>query len=173
MNETQSTLNFIQRAKMIKNKTKIIENVNDTVKMLQIEIKSLKKTNEELTKKIDELTKENEENKKNLENLSKKYKSNNKKSRDLEDKIRQELVSEFRKTKGTGGEKPLIPDLDQDGELQNYNSFVSKNDLKQLFDKINHVLSLEELIQENFNFLDMKNVSSIDNFLVQKEIYSN
>jgi FtsZ-binding cell division protein ZapB len=158
---------------MIKNKTKIIENVNDTVKMLQIEIKSLKKTNEELTKKIDELTKENEENKKNLENLSKKYKSNNKKSRDLEDKIRQELVSEFRKTKGTGGEKPLIPDLDQDGELQNYNSFVSKNDLKQLFDKINHVLSLEELIQENFNFLDMKNVSSIDNFLVQKEIYSN
>jgi hypothetical protein len=105
--------------------------------------------------------------------LSKKYKSNNKKSRDLEDKIRQELVSEFRKTKGTGGEKPLIPDLDQDGELQNYNSFVSKNDLKQLFDKINHVLSLEELIQENFNFLDMKNVSSIDNFLVQKEIYSN
>ena len=173
MNETQSTLNFIQRAKMIKNKTKIIENVNDTVKMLQIEIKSLKKTNEELTKKIDELTKENEENKKNLENMSKKYKSNNKKSRDLEDKIRQELVSEFRKTKGTGSEKPLIPDLDQDGELQNYNSFVSKNDLKQLFDKINHVLSLEELIQENFNFLDMKNVSSIDNFLVQKEIYSN
>ena len=39
MNETQSTLNFIQRAKMIKNKAKIIENVNDTVKLLQSEIK--------------------------------------------------------------------------------------------------------------------------------------
>ena len=175
MNETQSTLNFIQRAKMIKNKAKIIENVNDTVKLLQSEIKSLKQANEELTKKINELTKENEENKKNMETLAKKYKSNSKKSRDLEDKIRQELVSEFRKNKGgsSGGDKTASTDHELDGEIQNYSSFVSKNDLKQLFDKINHVLSLEELIQENFNFLDMKNVSSIDNFLVQKEIYSN
>jgi hypothetical protein len=51
INETQSTLKFIQRAKMIKNKAKIIENVNDTVKLLKIEINSLKQTNEELTKK--------------------------------------------------------------------------------------------------------------------------
>ena len=174
MNETQSTLNFIQRAKMIKNKTKIIENVNDTVKLLQNEIKSLKQANEELTKKINELTKENEENKKNMENLAKKYKSNNKKSRDLEDKIRQELVSEFRKNKGnSGGEKTASTEHDFDGEIQNYSSFVSKNDLKNLFDKINHVLSFEEEINENFKFLDMNNVSSIENFLVQKEIYSN
>ena len=174
MNETQSTLNFIQRAKMIKNKAKIIENVNDTVKLLQSEIKSLKQANEELTKKINELTKENEENKKNMETLTKKYKSNNKKSRDLEDKIRQELVSEFRKTKGGSGiEKTASTEHDLDGELQNYSSFVSKNDLKQLFDKINHVLSFEEEINENFKFLDMNNVSSIENFLVQKEIYSN
>ena len=174
MNETQSTLNFIQRAKMIKNKTKIIENVNDTVKLLQNEIKSLKQVNEELTKKINELTKENEENKKNIENLSKKYKSNNKKSRDLEDKIRQELVSEFRKNKGNfGTDKTASTEHDLDGEIQNYSSFVSKNDLKNLFDKINHVLSFEEEINENFKFLDMNNVSSIENFLVQKEIYSN
>jgi hypothetical protein len=174
MNETQSTLNFIQRAKMIKNKTKIIENVNDTVKLLQNEIKSLKQANEELTKKINELTKENEENKKNMENLAKKYKSNNKKSRDLEDKIRQELVSEFRKNKGnSGAEKTASTEHDFDGEIQNYSSFVSKNDLKNLFDKINHVLSFEEEINENFKFLDMNNVSSIENFLVQKEIYSN
>ena len=174
MNETQSTLNFIQRAKMIKNKAKIIENVNDTVKMLQNEIKSLKQTNEELTKKINELTKENEENKKSMENLAKKYKSNNKKSRDLEDKIRQELVSEFRKTKGNSGiEKTSSTEHDLDGEIQNYSTIVSKNDLKQLFDKISHVLSFEEEINENFKFLDMNNVSSIENFLVQKEIYSN
>ena len=174
MNETQSTLNFIQRAKMIKNKTKIIENVNDTVKLLQNEIKSLKQANEELTKKINELTKENEKNKKNMENLAKKYKSNNKKSRDLEDKIRQELVSEFRKNKGnSGAEKTASTEHDFDGEIQNYSSFVSKNDLKNLFDKINHVLSFEEEINENFKFLDMNNVSSIENFLVQKEIYSN
>ena len=173
MNETQSTLNFIQRAKMIKNKAKIIENVNDTVKLLQSEIKSLKQTNEELTKKINELTKENEENKKNLESMSKKYKSNNKKSRDLEDKIKQELVSEFRKTRGTGLEKTPTPDHELDLELENFNSFLSKNNLNQLFDKINHVLSLEEEINENFKFLDMNNVSSIENFLVQKEIYSN
>ena len=174
MNETQSTLNFIQRAKMIKNKAKIIENVNDTVKLLQSEIKSLKQANEELTKKIDELTKENEENKKNMENLAKKYKTNNKKSRDLEDKIRQELVSEFRKNKGSGGaDKTASTDHELDGEIQNYSSIVSKNDLKQLFDKINHVLSFEEEINENFKFLDMNNVSSIENFLLQKEIYSN
>ena len=175
MNETQSTLNFIQRAKMIKNKAKIIENVNDTVKLLQSEIKSLKQANEELTKKINELTKENEENKKNMETLAKKYKSNSKKSRDLEDKIRQELVSEFRKNKGgsSGGDKTASTDHELDGEIQNYSSFVSKNDLKQLFDKINHVLSFEEEINENFKFLDMNNVSSIENFLLQKEIYSN
>ena len=173
MNETQSTLNFIQRAKMIKNKAKIIENVNDTVKLLQNEIKSLKQANEELTKKINELTKENEENKKNMENLAKKYKSSNKKS-NLEDKIRQELVSEFRKNKGNSGiEKTASTEHDMDGEIQNYSTFVSKNDLKQLFDKINHVLSFEEEINENFKFLDMNNVSSIENFLVQKEIYSN
>ena len=175
MNETQSTLNFIQRAKMIKNKAKIIENVNDTVKLLQSEIKSLKQANEELTKKINELIKENEENKKNMETLAKKYKSNSKKSRDLEDKIRQELVSEFRKNKGgsSGGDKTASTDHELDGEIQNYSSFVSKNDLKQLFDKINHVLSFEEEINENFKFLDMNNVSSIENFLLQKEIYSN
>lgn len=173
MNETQSTLNFIQRAKMIKNKAKIIENVNDTVKLLQNEIKSLKQANEELIKKINELTKENEENKKNMENLAKKYKSSNKKS-NLEDKIRQELVSEFRKNKGNSGiEKTASTEHDMDGEIQNYSTFVSKNDLKQLFDKINHVLSFEEEINENFKFLDMNNVSSIENFLVQKEIYSN
>ena len=143
MNETQSTLNFIQRAKMIKNKTKIIENVNDTVKLLQNEIKSLKQANEELTKKINELTKENEENKKNMENLAKKYKSNNKKSRDLEDKIRQELVSEFRKNKGnSGGEKTASTEHDFDGEIQNYSSFVSKNDLKNLFDNQSYFLEI-------------------------------
>ena len=174
MNETQSTLNFIQRAKMIKNKAKIIENVNDTVKLLQSEIKSLKQTIEELNKKITELTKENEENKKNMEILAKKNKNNTKKSRDLEDKLRQELVSEFRKNKGdTKTDKTASTDHDLDGELQNYSSFVSKNDLKQLFDKINHVLSFEDEINENFKFLDMNNVSSIENFLVQKEIYTN
>ena len=43
LNETQSTLQFIQRAKMIKNKVEIIENVNDNVKMLKLEIKNLNK----------------------------------------------------------------------------------------------------------------------------------
>ena len=43
LNETQSTLQFIQRAKMIKNKIEIIENVNDKVKMLKLEIKNLNK----------------------------------------------------------------------------------------------------------------------------------
>ena len=176
INETQSTLKFIQRAKMIKNKTKIIENVNDTVKLLKIEINSLKQTNEELTKKISELTKENEENKKNLEDLNKKNKINNKKSKDLEDKIKQEFSNEFKKTKGAGvgarGEKPPVPLYDKEGEFQNYSSLI-KNDLKQLFDKISHVLNLEEEINDNFKFLDMNNLSSIENFLVQKEIYSN
>ena len=176
INETQSTLKFIQRAKMIKNKAKIIENVNDTVKLLKIEINSLKQTNEELTKKISELTKENEENKKNLEDLNKKNKINNKKSKDLEDKIKQEFSNEFKKTKGAGvgarGEKPLVPLYDKEGEFQNYSSLI-KNDLKQLFDKISHVLNLEEEINDNFKFLDMNNLSSIENFLVQKEIYSN
>ena len=176
INETQSTLKFIQRAKMIKNKTKIIENVNDTVKLLKIEINSLKQTNEELTKKISELTKENEENKKNLEDLNKKNIINNKKSKDLEDKIKQEFSNEFKKTKGAGvgarGEKPPVPLYDKEGEFQNYSSLI-KNDLKQLFDKISHVLNLEEEINDNFKFLDMNNLSSIENFLVQKEIYSN
>ena len=176
INETQSTLKFIQRAKMIKNKTKIIENVNDTVKLLKIEINSLKQTNEELTKKISELTKENEENKKNLEDLNKKNKINNKKSKDLEDKIKQEFSNEFKKTKGAGvgtrGEKSPAPLYDKEGEFQNYSSLI-KNDLKQLFDKISHVLNLEEEINDNFKFLDMNNLSSIENFLVQKEIYSN
>jgi len=176
INETQSTLKFIQRAKMIKNKTKIIENVNDTVKLLKIEINSLKQTNEELTKKINELTKENEENKKNLENLDKKNKINNKKSKDLEDKIKQEFSNEFKKKKekgvGAKSEKPPTSQHDQEGQLQNYSSLV-KDDLKQLFDKISHVLNLEEEINENFKFLDMNNLSSIENFLVQKEIYSN
>ena len=109
-----------------------------------------------------------------MEILAKKNKNNNKKSRDLEDKLRQELVSEFRKNKGdTKTDKTASTDHDLDGELQNYSSFVSKNDLKQLFDKINHVLSFEDEINENFKFLDMNNVSSIENFLVQKEIYTN
>ena len=98
INETQSTLNFIQRAKMIKNKSKIIENVNDMVKMLQNEIKNLKIINEELNKKLEDLIKENDEQKKNIEIINKKNK-NIKKNKDLEDKIRQELVHEFRKHK--------------------------------------------------------------------------
>jgi hypothetical protein len=75
INETQSTLNFIQRAKMIKNKAKIVENVNDIVKMLQNEIKNLKQTNEDLNKKIEDLIKENEEQKKNMELMNKKNKN--------------------------------------------------------------------------------------------------
>ena len=174
INETQSTLNFIQRAKMIKNKAKIVENVNDIVKMLQNEIKNLKQTNEDLNKKIEELIKENEEQKKSMELMNKKNKNiHAKKNRDLEDKLRQELVSEFRKKKNnnlTSSSK----DLPQDNDLlQNYSNLISKNDLKQLFEKINHVLSFENEINENFKFLDMNNVSSIENFLVQKEIYSN
>ena len=109
----------------------------------------MKQTIEELNKKITELTKENEENKKNMEILAKKNKNNNKKSRDLEDKLRQELVSEFRKNKGdTKTDKTASTDHDLDGELQNYSSFVSKNDLKQLFDKINHILSFEDEIKK-------------------------
>ena len=37
---------------------------------------------------------------------------------------------------------------DLDGQLQKYRSFVSKNDLKQLFDKINHILSFEDEIKK-------------------------
>ena len=174
ISETQSTLNFIQRAKMIKNKAKIIENVNDIVKMLQNEIKNLKQTNEDLNKKIEELMKENEEQKKNMELMSKKNKNiHSKKNRDLEDKLRQELVSEFRKKKNSNINSSS-KDLSQETDLlQNYSNLISKNDLKQLFEKINHVLSFENEINENFKFLDMNNVSSIENFLVQKEIYSN
>ena len=170
--ETQSTLNFIQRAKMIKNKAKIVENVNDIVKMLQNEIKNLKQTNEDLNKKIEELIKENDEQKKNMEIINKKTKNiHSKKNKDLEDKLRQELVSEFRKKKNSNVSSSR--DLSQENEIQNYGNLVSKNDLKQLFEKIKHVLSFEEEITENFRFLDMNNVSSIENFLVQKEIYSN
>jgi len=174
ISETQSTLNFIQRAKMIKNKAKIVENVNDIVKMLQNEIKNLKQTNEDLNKKIEELIKENEEQKKNMELMSKKNKNiHSKKNRDLEDKLRQELVSEFRKKKNSNINSSS-KDLSQETDLlQNYSNLISKNDLKQLFEKINHVLSFENEINENFKFLDMNNVSSIENFLVQKEIYSN
>ena len=170
INETQSTLNFIQRAKMIKNKSKIIENVNDMVKMLQNEIKNLKIINEELNKKLEDLIKENDEQKKNIEIINKKNK-NIKKNKDLEDKIRQELVHEFRKNKNIN-----LKDISQENEIQNLNNnsnFLSKNDLKILFEKINHILSFEDEINENFKFLDMNNVSSIENFLVQKEIYSN
>ena len=170
INETQSTLNFIQRAKMIKNKSKIIENVNDMVKMLQNEIKNLKIINEELNKKLEDLIKENDEQKKNIEIINKKNK-NIKKNKDLEDKIRQELVHEFRKNKNIN-----LKDISQENEIQNINNnsnFLSKNDLKILFEKINHILSFEDEINENFKFLDMNNVSSIENFLVQKEIYSN
>ena len=170
INETQSTLNFIQRAKMIKNKSKIIENVNDMVKMLQNEIKNLKIINEELNKKLEDLIKENDEQKKNIEIINKKNK-NIKKNKDLEDKIRQELVHEFRKNKNINSK-----DISQENEIQNLNNnsnFLSKNDLKILFEKINHILSFEDEINENFKFLDMNNVSSIENFLVQKEIYSN
>ena len=170
INETQSTLNFIQRAKMIKNKSKIIENVNDMVKMLQNEIKNLKIINEELNKKLEDLIKENDEQKKNIEIINKKNK-NIKKNKDLEDKIRQELVHEFRKNKNIN-----LKDISQENEIQNLNNnsnFLSKNDLKILFEKINHVLNFEDEINENFKFLDMNNVSSIENFLVQKEIYSN
>ena len=174
ISETQSTLNFIQRAKMIKNKAKIVENVNDIVKMLQNEIKNLKQSNEDLNKKIEELMKENEEQKKNMELMSKKNKNiHSKKNRDLEDKLRQELVSEFRKKKNSNINSSS-KDLSQENDLlQNYSNLISKNDLKQLFEKISHVLSFENEINENFKFLDMNNVSSIENFLVQKEIYSN
>ena len=172
ISETQSTLNFIQRAKMIKNKAKIVENVNDIVKMLQNEIKNLKQTNEDLNKKIEELIKENEEQKKNMEILNKKSKNiHSKRNRDLEDKLRQELVSEIRKKKNSNITSSR--ELSQEVEIQNYSNLISKNDLKQLFEKIHHVLSFEEEITENFKFLDMNNVSSIENFLVQKEIYSN
>ena len=172
ISETQSTLNFIQRAKMIKNKAKIVENVNDIVKMLQNEIKNLKQTNEDLNKKIEELIKENEEQKKNMEILNKKSKNiHSKRNRDLEDKLRQELVSEIRKKKNSN--IASSHEFSQEVEIQNYSNLISKNDLKQLFEKIHHVLSFEEEITENFKFLDMNNVSSIENFLVQKEIYSN
>ena len=172
ISETQSTLNFIQRAKMIKNKAKIIENVNDIVKMLQNAIKSLKQINEDLNKKVEELMKENEEQKKNMEMINKKNKNiHSKKTRDLEDKIRQELVSEFRKKKNSNISSSK--DISQENEIQNLSNLVTKSDLKQLFEKINHVLSFEDEINENFKFLDMNNVSSIEKFLVQKEIYSN
>ena len=94
-----------------------------------------------------------------------------KKNRDLEDKIRQEIVSEFKRKKNSNVSSSH--EISQEGETQNYNNYVSKNDLKQLFEKINHVLSFEDEINDNFKFLDMNNVSSIENFLVQKEIYSN
>ena len=42
MPETISTLKFVQRAKMIRNKAYVNENVNDTIKVLQTEIKKLK-----------------------------------------------------------------------------------------------------------------------------------
>ena len=163
---------------MIKNKAKIIENVNDIVKMLQNEIKNLKETNEALNKKIEELIKENEEQKKNMEILNKKNKNiYSKKNKDMEDKIRQELVNEFKKKKNsnlsTSDKNSHYHEISQDNELQNYSNLITKNDFKQLFEKINHVLSFEEEINENFKFLDMNNVSSIENFLVQKEIYSN
>ena len=163
---------------MIKNKAKIIENVNDIVKMLQNEIKNLKETNEALNKKIEELIKENEEQKKNMEILNKKNKNiYSKKNKDMEDKIRQELVNEFKKKKNsnlsTSDKNSHYHEISQDNEFQNYSNLITKNDFKQLFEKINHVLSFEEEINENFKFLDMNNVSSIENFLVQKEIYSN
>ena len=163
---------------MIKNKAKIIENVNDIVKMLQNEIKNLKETNEALNKKIEELIKENEEQKKNMEILNKKNKNiYSKKNKDMEDKIRQELVNEFKKKKNSNlsssDKNSHYHEISQDNELQNYSNLITKNDFKQLFEKINHVLSFEEEINENFKFLDMNNVSSIENFLVQKEIYSN
>ena len=168
---------------MIKNKAKIIENVNDIVKMLQNEIKNLKETNEALNKKIEELIKENEEQKKNMEILNKKNKNiYSKKNKDMEDKIRQELVNEFKKKKNSNlsssDKNSHYHEISQDNEFQNYSNLITKNDFKQLFEKINHVLSFEEEINENFKFLDMNNVdmnnvSSIENFLVQKEIYSN
>ena len=107
-----------------------------------------------------------------MEIISKKNKNiYSKKNRDLEDKIRQEIVSEFKRKKNSNVSSSH--EISQEGETQNYNNYVSKNDLKQLFEKINHVLSFEDEINDNFKFLDMNNVSSIENFLVQKEIYSN
>ena len=89
INETQSTLNFIQRAKMIKNKSKIIENVNDMVKMLQNEIKNLKIINEELNKKLEDLIKENDEQKKNIEIINKKNKNIKKKKEIMVEDLRE------------------------------------------------------------------------------------
>ena len=42
-----------------------------------------------------------------------------------------------------------------------------------LFEKINHLFSFESKISEHFQFLDINIVSTIENFLIQKEIYEN
>jgi len=98
----------------------------------------LKQIIEEINKTITELIKENE--KKKIGNFGKKNKNNTKKS---------ELFSEFLKNKGdTKWDKTASTYHDLDGQLQKYRSFVSKNDLKQLFDKINHILSFEDEIKK-------------------------
>jgi hypothetical protein len=123
LQETASTLNFVQRAKMIKNRVEKNENVNDSVKMLKNEIKRLKNEIEEM--------------------------KNNKISGD--------------KISG------------ENNKISSENNKISSenNEIRNLFEKINHLFSFESKISEHFQFLDINIVSTIENFLIQKEIYEN
>lgn len=118
--ETLSTLMFIQRAKMIKNKVTIIQNVNDTVKLLQSEIKKLNKVIEGLNLRIKEYE----------ENAAKENFTITKKKSNI-------------------------------------------NDMGILLDKINHLFSFEEKINEHFRFLETNTLGVVENFLVEKETYEN
>ena len=118
VSETISTLMFIQRAKMIKNKLTIIENVNDTVKLLQKEIKKQNKTISTLNEKIKEY---------------------------------EELLSK--------------------DNASSLNYKMNMSDMQIILDKINHLFSFEEKINQHFRFLDTNTLAVVENFLVEKELY--
>lgn len=153
LQETLSTLKFVQRAKMIKNKAVINENVNDTVKILQFEIKKLK------------------------EELNSFYMSgaNNKLTRSsISSYICQICKNTF--SQNDYEIKNSINEIDPinsglNSSSINYTSEILQNNMNIILSKIQNLFSYENTLIEKFRLMDPLASSSIENFFHSKEIY--
>jgi hypothetical protein len=151
LQETLSTLKFVQRAKMIKNKAVINENVNDTVKILQFEIKKLK------------------------EELNSVYNSG------MNNKLVRSSIASFicqicKNSQNESDMKNPINGIDlSSSELNSPTSnFVSEhlqNNMNIILSKIENLFSYENTLIQKFRLIDPVASSSIENFFHAKEIY--
>jgi hypothetical protein len=146
--ETISTLKFVQRAKMIKNKPFINEKVNDKVKLLEEEVKKLR---EELISITGGKTT-------NIISNNKIIGTNNFVCSLCQNKKDRYLSETIIKT---------------EIETNCLDSNNIKIDINKLIDKIQNLFNYENELSSKFKLIDKMTVNSVEKFFVCTQIYEN